>query len=291
LCVDHVTLALPVLPLAAAGMVQTILFAHGSEAWKRLRRTSRWSLQCAALCVANSHFTLRKMRQHLTGFRGIACPLGLPPTWALNRTIPAASQAPLTGVAADGQVRVLGNRCLLLVARLDRREGAKGHRALLAILPELHRDFPEVQLIFPGPGDDRQPLQALARQYGVASAVFLPGFVTPEDLQGLYAHCYAFVMPSTQEGFGLAYLEAMNYARPCVGCMDQGAEEIIVPGETGLLVRNPNNRHELLGVLRQLLGSPELAQCLGRNGFLRLHGGFTAHHYQERLQAQLAGVL
>ena len=41
ICFDHVTLALPVLPLAAAGVVKAVIFAHGSEAWKRVRRSSR----------------------------------------------------------------------------------------------------------------------------------------------------------------------------------------------------------------------------------------------------------
>src|SRR5438093_11098491 len=49
ICFDHVTLALPVLPAAALDWTKTVIFAHGSEAWKRLRRTSRWSCRCARL--------------------------------------------------------------------------------------------------------------------------------------------------------------------------------------------------------------------------------------------------
>src|SRR5262249_7316426 len=45
MCFDHVTLALPVLPLAAAGIVRTIVFGHGSEIGRRMKRGSRWSLQ------------------------------------------------------------------------------------------------------------------------------------------------------------------------------------------------------------------------------------------------------
>ena len=70
LCFDHVTLALPVLPLATAGILKTIILAHGSEAWKRVRRTSRWSLRHASLCLTNSQFTLNKMRHCMTGFQG-----------------------------------------------------------------------------------------------------------------------------------------------------------------------------------------------------------------------------
>ncbi|MEE8303980.1 MAG: glycosyltransferase family 4 protein [Candidatus Tectomicrobia bacterium] len=291
LCFDHVTLALPVLPLAAAGVVKTIILAHGSEAWKRLRQTSRWSLQYASLCLTNSQFTLGKMRQHIANFNGEACPLGLSPAFALNREMPGASEAHAAFEAADGRTRTLGKRYLLLVARMDQREGKKGHRDLINVLPALLGEFPEVQVVLPGPGDDRNNLQALAQRKGVAPSVFLPGFVSTETLRSLYRDCYAFVLPSQQEGFGLAYLEAMNYAKPCVGCYDQGAEDVIVHGESGFLVHDPHNAQELLGILQALLRHPELTQQLGRNGFARLHNGFTSRHYQDRLKKNLARVL
>jgi glycosyltransferase involved in cell wall biosynthesis len=98
-------------------------------------------------------------------------------------------------------------------------------------------------------------------------------------------------MPSTQEGFGLVYLEAMNYAKPCVGCRAAGAADVIVDGETGFLVEGPIDRREMLTVLRRLLADPVRAQAMGRRGLERLHRSFTAHHYQQRVKAAIAGVL
>src|SRR5262249_12462355 len=83
-CFDHVTLALPILPLAATGYVKTVIFAHGSEAWKCVRTSSRLSFRCAVLSLTNSHFTLRKMQARLGPFRGAACPLGLSPEFSLQ---------------------------------------------------------------------------------------------------------------------------------------------------------------------------------------------------------------
>ena len=290
-CFDHVTLALPVLPFAAVGAIKTIIFAHGSESWKRLRKTSQWSFRCASLCLTNSHFTLRNMRKRFSRLNGVSCPLGLSPEFPLHAEITDGHVNEIELEAVDGNTYPLGKRVLLLVARMDHSEGQKGHRALINVMPELLSEFPDVQLVFPGPGDDRKNLQELAKRTGVASSVFQPGFVSVETLQSLYRHCYAFVMPSKQEGFGLAYLEAMNYAKPCVGCFEQGAEDIIVHGETGFLVQDPNDTQALLGVLRNLLGDLELARRLGRNGFERLHKGFTARHYQARIKEQIARVL
>lgn len=290
-CFDHVTLTLPVLPLAAAGVVKTIIFAHGSESWKRLRRMSRWSFQSASLCLTNSHYTLKKMRERIPKFNGKGCPLGLSPEFPLNRGIPGTLVNSVELQAADGKIHTLGNRVLLLVARMHPAERQKGHYALLMALPTLLEEYPDIQLVFPGPGDDRTNLERLAQGMGVAASVFLPGHVSVQILQRLYQHCYAYVMPSKQEGFGLAYLEAMNYGKPCVGCFDDGAEEVIMHGETGLLVRDPNAPDQLLEVLRALLRDPERAWAMGKKGFERLHCYFTSQHVQERIKQHIASVL
>ncbi|MCH7562948.1 MAG: hypothetical protein IH968_03890, partial [Gemmatimonadetes bacterium] len=124
-CFDHVRLALPVLPLAAVGGVRSVIFAHGSESWRRVRRTSRWSFQCATLCIANSHYTLEKMRQHVPPFRGEACPLGLSPEVSLNEELEGRGDEVVELEAADGRSRVLGERALLLVGRMDPGEREK----------------------------------------------------------------------------------------------------------------------------------------------------------------------
>ncbi len=290
-CFDHVSLALPVLPYAALGRTQTVIFAHGSEAWKRIRRTSRWSFRAATLCLANSAYTLKHMRACLPQFRGAACPLGLSPSFTETASRATALDWPLSFEAADGVTRLLGPRYLLIAARMDPREREKGHRELIHVLPDLKRDVSDVQLVCVGPGDDRPVLQQVARDHGVAASVFFPGHVTLETLQALYRHCYALVMPSRQEGFGLAYLEAMYHAKPCVGCSNQGAEDIIAHGETGLLVHDPQDAPSLLGMLKDLLTHSSYAQWLGQNGYTRLQRKFTAHHYQARLKAKLERLI
>lgn len=290
-CFDHVTLALPVLPYAALRLTQTVIFAHGSEAWKRIRRTSRWSLRVAALCLTNAEYTLKRMRACLPPFRGAACPLGLSPLFTETVSRVAIPDSSLEFEAADGATHVLGPRCLLITARMDAHEREKGHRELIRVLPDLKRDVPDVQLICVGPGDDRPALQQLAQRHSVAASVFFPGYMPLATLQALYRHCYALVMPSRQEGFGLAYLEAMHYAKPCVGCFNQGAEDIIAHGETGLLVHDPQDAPSLLRVLQDLLACPSYAQWLGQNGYKRLQREFTARHHQARLKAQLKGLI
>ena len=288
---DHVGLALPMLALARSGLVRTVIFAHGWEYWKHLRRSHRWCLESATVNLANSSFTLDRMREVMPRANVVACPLGLTPSVKLNSSIPASDTAPLELSDSHGVVRRLGDRFLLLVARLDATERAKGHYPLLAILPELVRREPRVQLVFAGGGTDRDNVSRMAREQGVGSSVFLPGHVPVDVLESLYRNCYAFVMPSTQEGFGLVYLEAMNCGKACLGCSRQGSEEAIVPGVTGYLIGDPDAGDELTSAVTALLTDPARTREMGRAGFQRLHDRFTAEHYQRRVMEQIGALL
>lgn len=288
---DHVTLALPILPMAIVGLARPVIFAHGSEAWKKIRWSSRLSFRHARLTLTNSEFTLRKMRERGVQGRLAACPLGLSPDLSLNTSIPAIPDSRMELEAASGTHTQLGDRVLLLVGRMHPREREKGHEELLAVWPTVMQEFSDAQLVFAGPGDDRSRLAEIARGRGVGRAVFLPGCISTDTLRRLYHRCHAYVMPSRQEGFGMVHLEAMNFGKPCLGCFDDGAEDVIVHEQTGLLLRQPVREAELLVSLRRLLGDPQWARRMGENGFRRLHEQFTAQQFQERFRRHISTLL
>jgi len=288
---DHVALARPLLPFGRTAGRRTVIFAHGSESWRRVRTQAKTSFRAAELCLTNSDFTLRKMRETFDGFRGQACPLGLPPSIELNERPPEQQDPAPVLEAADGVERPIGDRSLLLVARLHPGEREKGHTQLIEALPDLKRRFPDVQLVFPGPGEDRTRLGRLAIGCDVADSVFLPGYLPTDELGMLYAHSYAYVMPSKQEGFGLTYLEAMNFAKPCVGSRDDGAEDVIVDGETGFLVADRDDQASLVEVLSQMLSDPDAAARMGVAGLKRLNQRFTAGHFQKRIRDAVGPLL
>ncbi len=288
---DHVRLGLPLAPMAFFGFRSFVILAHGSESWKRVRGTSKWLFRRAAMCLTNSEYTLTKMQETFSGFAGRSCVLGLPPSHDTVVTESSASAAKVVLPAVDGQTRALGDQVILLVARMDRDEREKGHYELLTVWPSVLRDCPGAQLVLAGPGNDRDGVTAMAERLQVASTVFIPGYLSPELLRRVYSQCRAFVMPSRQEGFGLVYLEAMNFGKPCVGCRNGGSEDIIDDGASGLLINNPFENEELLCVVQRLLGDEELAARMGRAGLRRLSEGFTATHAQQRLRRLLAPML
>ena len=227
------------------------------------------------------------MKETLDDFEGKSCLLGLPLNHDTSATIKNRDTMPHLLSAVDGQIRRLNDRVILLVGRMDSSEGEKGHRELLRIWHDVLRSFPEAQLVFVGPGDDRDALEKLAETEGVASSVFIPGYLSTEHLKEQYRHCYAFVMPSRQEGFGLAYLEAMNAGKPCIGCLGGGCEEIVEDGRTGILLDSSFSDRQLLQALERLLEDEPLARHMGQEGLRRLREKFTSEHAYERLQSAL----
>lgn len=280
--VDHVTLVLPALPMALLRWCRTAIVAHGSEADDRMKLTSRWSFLAAEMVLTNSELTLRRLKNRIPAVRGKACLLGLSPDIPLLDVSLPSSPRTLELRSADGEMRAIGPQMLLLVARIDPGEMEKGHDAIVRALSKLQVDFPDVQAVFPGPGSGRDKLIQLANELNVSDRVFLPGFVAPQCLIDLYQTCYAFVMPSQQEGFGLVYLEAMSYAKSCVGCRNDGAEEVIVHEETGLLQNDQCDIEELVTNMTRLLSNPAWNNQLGRNGWRRLQDQFSPEKHQKR---------
>ena len=127
-------------------------------------------------------------------------------------------------------------KVILTVARLDAEEAYKGYDRVLQALPELVRHCGRVRFLIAGKGNDRQRLEAIARDSGVADRVTFAGFVPDEELADHYRLADVFAMPSTGEGFGIVFLEAMGCGTPVLGGNLDGSVDALDQGRLGLLV-------------------------------------------------------
>jgi glycosyltransferase involved in cell wall biosynthesis len=100
------------------------------------------------------------------------------------------------------------------------------------------------------------------------------GFVPHDELQKLYARAAVVACPSRREGFGIACLEAMAHARPVVATNVGGLRDLVVDGETGLVVP-PRDPRALREALRRLLEDSDLRGRLGRKGRVRAQERFS----------------
>jgi phosphatidylinositol alpha-1,6-mannosyltransferase len=255
-----------------------LLYLHGIECWTRLRRDRRTAVAGAASVLANSSWTLDRLRRSN-------------PWCEKGHVLPLA-----VGVAADSATadpRVLaqaGEGFVLIVGRLASTERYKGHEALIDAVAMLANERAPLRLVVTGEGEDRARLAAHAAALGVDDRVCFTGFVDASTLAALYERCSVFAMPSDGEGFGLVYLEAMRAAKPCVALADSAAAaEIIIEGVTGCLVEP--GVESLSSTLRELLTNPAAAARLGAAGRERWERDFTPPVFAGRFETHLDALL
>jgi starch synthase len=126
---------------------------------------------------------------------------------------------------------------VLFVGRITRQKG------ILHLVRALRHLRPGVQAVLcagapdtPEIGEEMRALVEDARQDSAANIVWIAEMLPREDTILLYSHADVFVCPSVYEPFGIINLEAMACETPVVASAVGGIPEIVVPGETGLLV-------------------------------------------------------
>jgi colanic acid/amylovoran biosynthesis glycosyltransferase len=103
---------------------------------------------------------------------------------------------------------------------------------------------------------------------------FARGFVQHDELQQLYARAAVVACPSRREGFGVTCLEAMAHGRPVVATRVGGLLDLVVDGETGIVVP-PRDPAALRSALDRLLADPDLRRRLGMAGRDRARTHFS----------------
>jgi glycosyltransferase involved in cell wall biosynthesis len=133
-----------------------------------------------------------------------------------------------------------GEKVLLTVARLDSGECYKGYDRIMQALPAIRAACGPVRFLVVGKGDDRTRLERMARRLNVEHAVSFAGFVPDEELADHYRLADVFAMPSTGDGFGIVFLEAMACGTPVLAGNCDGSVDALDGGRLGQLV-DPND--------------------------------------------------
>jgi phosphatidyl-myo-inositol dimannoside synthase len=216
-------------PLAAViarlKRAKLIIQTHGIEAWRRPSTLCRAAVEAADLVLCVSRFT----RARVLDWAAIA-----PERLLVVPNTVADAFTPGDGSALREAWGLQEKRVLLTVGRMDAREQYKGHERVIAAIPQLVAEGHDVIYIVVGEGDDRERLAAFANTEGVADRVRFLGAVGQEILVNAYRMADLFVMPSTGEGFGIAFLEAIASGTPSLGLAAGGAVDALAEGKLGI---------------------------------------------------------
>ena len=159
----------------------------------------------------------------------------------------------------------------------------KGHETLIAALPRLRERVPGVRVLLAGDGRRRDALEREAARTGVAGAVRFLGH--RDDVPRLLRAADVVALPSTRpEALPTALIEAAAAGRPAVGTRVGGTPEVVVHGETGLLVA-PGDPDALADALAVLLEDAGRARRLGRAARRRAEERFDLARQIERTLA------
>lgn len=127
------------------------------------------------------------------------------------------------------------NHTLLNIARYTKQ---KSQFDLISMIPELEKYIQDVHLILVGHGPLEGELRDHVSDLGVGSQVTVTGRVP--EVEPYYSIADVFVSASAEEGLPITFLEAMAAELPIVATDIPGVREVVIDGETGILV--PHNK-------------------------------------------------
>jgi glycosyltransferase involved in cell wall biosynthesis len=230
--------------------VPLVVSVHGGDVLGIARRGGRAraavdrTLSAARLVLANSRAIAGRCRDHGAGEVRVV---------HLGADLPARPHNPAR----------VGPPTVVSVGHLVAR---KRHADVVRALRSLRDRHPELRYVVVGDGPERERLRGLASELGVADRVELRGQLPPDEAAAEARRGTAFVLPSVDEAFGVAYIEAMAGAVPAIGCRGEPGPEEIAAAGGGIVLVAPGDVEALSKAIDALLADPRRARELGERG-------------------------
>jgi glycosyltransferase involved in cell wall biosynthesis len=180
-----------------------------------------------------------------------------------------------------------GARVATIVGAL---RGRKGHAVALTAWPEVLARFPDAHLLIAGEGPEKARLRTLAHELGIAERVVFAGIRS--DIAELIRASSLVLLPSQHEALPTALIEAAACGRPVVSTDVDGVPEVVVDGETGVLVP-VDDATAFADAVCMLLGDDRLRLRMGSQARQLAEERFDARSWAEHLYdvyAQACGM-
>ena len=215
-----------------------ILIAHGIEIWGELKWSKKNMLSACDEILCVSQFTADKIgafhnipASKITVLNNCIDPfLPLP-----NAGFSEPSLREKYGIAKDDIV-------LFTLSRLSGRDRYKGYDFVLQAMVSLLKNNKKIKYLLAGSGtnSEKKYIHDLVSENGLSNNVILTGYISEEELREHFLMADIYVMPSTKEGFGIVFIEAMYYGLPVIAGNVDGSTDALLNGKLGLLIEPKN---------------------------------------------------
>ncbi len=259
----------------AAGIRHVVSSRHNDDQfryrprWRKLhRRLWRWTSGGIAISESIRRFAIEV--EGAPAEKITVVQYGIDFAWPSDDAIASARQTLRAKLGLDSDALLLGMVCRLVEQ--------KGIPYALEAMRRIRAQFPQAHLVIAGDGEKADELRRLASALGMADRVHWLGWRS--DAADLMAAFDLLLAPSLWEGFGLVLLEAMARRVPVIASRVGAIPEVIVHGESGILIE-PRDVAALAQAMARLLDDRALRKYMGLLGAARLEERFSIRRMVE----------
>ncbi len=170
------------------------------------------------------------------------------------------------GIEVPEQISPISGSGPFRICYLKDHKSVYGADILIKALSQVIKKAPEVFLAIAGKENDYTVyLKKLVTENNLEQYVSFVGQIEHQKVYSFISEHHAMLMPSRSEGFGVAAAEAAACSRPVIATNIGGTAEIVIDGQTGILV-SPNDSAALAEAILKLVNNYDLCHKMGREG-------------------------
>lgn len=227
-----------------------ILWAHGIEVWRPMKKWKQKFIQEKCTVWAVSNFTKSELiKKHQVPSSNIK---------VLNNALDPYYQVPNVFTKPTYLLKRYGldknQHILFTLTRLSASEKQKNYDLVIHAISELKNSYKNLIYIIGGKSDEKEQnrLESLIKFHHLEDRIKLIGFVDEKEITDHFLLADTFILPSKKEGFGIVFIEAAVAGCSVIGGNVDGSTDALLDGKIGQLI-DPDKQQEIVLAIQQAI--------------------------------------